>query len=285
LVIDEHNVWSELTTRRRALRRPGPRGALDRFESRQLVATEDRAWSSAAGVIFCSEREADGARRRVPGGRIAAIPNGVDLAAFQPEPAASEARHQEAGLLTFVGLLRYTPNADAVRWFVRDILPLVRRQDPSARFEAVGKTPSPAVLALAADDVRIVGSVPDVRPFLARASVVVVPLRAGSGTRIKILEALAMGKAVVTTSIGCEGLAVRDGVHLLVADDRESFAAATARLLAVPELRARLGAAGRALVERDYSWSTSVDRLARFHDEILGDVDATDADARRGLGA
>ena len=275
VVIDEHNIWSELTERRRRIRMPGPGSLGDRVEIRQVARIEERAWANAAGVVFCSDREAHDARLRTRGGQFGVVPNGVDLRRFQPMDASAE----ERALMTFVGLLRYTPNADAVRWFVRAILPLIRRSVSDARFAVVGKSPSPGLRALAGDGVDIVGTVADVRPSLARAAVVVVPLRVGSGTRIKILQALAMGKAVVSTSVGCEGLDVRDGEHLLVADDPGAFAAAVVRLIGDPTLRARLGDQGRELVRATYGWERSVDRLDAFHDEILGRQALTDASA------
>jgi glycosyltransferase involved in cell wall biosynthesis len=266
VVVDEHNIWSELSDRRRAIRRAGPRGLLDQIEATQVAHFERRVWSTAAGVMFCSDREVESARRHVPAGQFATVPNGVDLDVFRP--GAVDA-NEEPGQLTFVGLLRYTPNADAVRWFVHDILPRVRAEIPTAHFEAVGKAPSPSLAGLAGPGVEITGTIPDVRPALSRAAIVVVPLRVGSGTRIKILEALAMGKAVVSTSIGREGLDLRDGEHLLVADGVEAFAAAVVRLLGDPALRARLGSAGRELVTRGYSWQLSVERLEAFHDEVM----------------
>ena len=269
VVVDEHNIWSELTDRRRAIRGPGPRGLLERLEASQVADRERRVWADASGVVFCSDREVEAARRAVPTGRFATVPNAVDLDVFRDEAVNAV---EEPDQLTFTGLLRYSPNADAVRWFVHEVLPLVRAAVPAVRFEAVGKSPSPKLAALAGPGVQITGTVPDVRPALARAAVVVVPLRVGSGTRIKILEAMAMGKAVVSTAIGCEGLDVRDGEHLVVADDADGFAATVVQLLRDPALRARLGAAGRALVEREYSWPMSVERLESFHDQaIAGD--------------
>ncbi len=265
VVIDEHNIWSELTDRRRVVRDVPVRGLFDRLEAAQLSAIESRAWSASAGVAFCSDREVSIARRRVPAGTFVSIPNGVDVSAFESMAGRSE----DPNRLVFVGLLRYTPNADAVRWFSAEILPRIRARAPEVRLDVVGKGPTPEIAALAGPGVEIVGSVPDVRPAMSRASVVVVPLRVGSGTRIKILEALAMGKAVVTTSVGCEGLAVCDDEHVLVADTPEGFADAVIRLLADVALRRRLGAAGRVLVARDHLWSTSVDRLDEFHDRIL----------------
>jgi glycosyltransferase involved in cell wall biosynthesis len=276
-LIDEHNIWSELSERRRRLRVPGPGSVGDRLEAARVAAIEERAWREVAGVAFCSEREVAAAARRVPGRQFVVVPNGVDLDRFQPAGGVAGSG-EERGRVTFVGLLRYTPNVDAVRWFARTILPIVHDSAPEATFVAVGKSPSPGLRALSGPAVQVVGTVPDVRPELARASVVVAPLRAGSGTRIKILQAFGMEKAVVSTSLGAEGLPVRHREHLLLADDPREFASAVVELLHDAELRRRLGAAGRALVEERFAGRRSVERLDAFQRDLLAGAPGTDAD-------
>jgi glycosyltransferase involved in cell wall biosynthesis len=268
IVVDEHNIWSELTERRRRVRAVAARRRLDTYEATQLRRLEERVWGDAAGVAFCSEREVDAAHARVPDGRFAVVPNGVDTSAFRPDLLSTA---PIPGRLAFVGLLRYTPNADAANWLVSDILPLIRERAPDMTLDIVGKEPSPHTLALAdaAPGIRVLGSVPDVRPLLAAASVVVVPLRVGSGTRIKILQAMAMGRPVVSTTMGAEGLDARDGEHLLLADDPVAFAAAVTRLLDDEGLRTRLGVAGRAFVLGGHTWDTAVGHLLDLHDQVL----------------
>jgi glycosyltransferase involved in cell wall biosynthesis len=273
-LIDEHNIWSELSERRRRLRVPGPGSVGDRLEAARVAAIEERAWREVAGVAFCSEREVTAAALRVPARRFVVVPNGVDLERFQPRDAPAGAA-EERGRITVVGLRRYTPNVDAVRWFARSILPVVHESAPEATFVAVGKSPSPGLRALSSSSIQVLGTVPDVRPELERASVVVAPLRAGSGTRIKILQAFAMEKAVVSTSLGAEGLPVRDREHLLLADDPREFASAVVELLHDPQLRRRLGAAGRALVVDGFGWARSVERLDAFQRDLLAAPRAT----------
>jgi glycosyltransferase involved in cell wall biosynthesis len=155
---------------------------------------------------------------------------------------------------------------DAALWFVREVLPLIRAQQPAAHLLLVGRSPSPAVRALHdGAAVRVLPDVPDVRPFIAGAAAYVVPMRIGGGVRLKLLEALAMQAAVVSTRMGAEGLPdLRGDEHLLLADTPRAFAAAVLRLLDDAALRQRLGAAGRALAQR-YDWRAIVPRLEQVY--------------------
>jgi glycosyltransferase involved in cell wall biosynthesis len=171
--------------------------------------------------------------------------------------------------MLFTGLMAYAPNHDACLWFCRDILPLVQRQIPDAHLTVMGRYPKPEVEALASKQVTVTGGVEDATPFFQRAAVCVVPLRLGSGTRLKILEAFAKGKAVVSTTLGAEGLEAVDGQHLLIADDPASFAAAVVRLLKDADLRQRMGQAARALVEQRYDWRQIVENVERAYEEAL----------------
>jgi glycosyltransferase involved in cell wall biosynthesis len=175
----------------------------------------------------------------------------------------------EPSTVVFTGAINYRPNTDAVAYFIRDVMPRLLRLRPSAKFIVVGQGAPDWLLRMSSSNVVFTGAVRDVRPYLASASVVVAPLRAGSGTRLKILEALAMEKPVVTTTIGCEGLAVIDGDHLCVADDAQQFAEATAWLMSDKKLAAELGRAGRELAVREYSWSVIVNRLEEFHTQLI----------------
>jgi len=216
--------------------------ALRRFERSAMAAMD--------AVVCCSDEDAVQVRALNPGAAVAIVPNGVDPACFQPRPEASG-----PPTVLFVGTLDYPPNVDAVEYFCEAIRPRLLGRVPDLRVRIVGRNPVAGVLARnAAPGVTVFGSVPDVRPHLAEATAVVVPLRVGGGTRIKILESLAAGRAVVSTSIGAEGLGLRHGQHLSIADDPESFARETAALLLDPSLRVRLAAAGRAEVLARYAW-------------------------------
>lgn len=242
------NVESRLL-RRRAERASTP--ALRRYLSYQagLVEAEERAWCGRVQTnLVVSQDDADELRRIAPGARIAVAPNGVDTTLFQPQDV-------EQNGLVFVGPGSWGPNAEAMHFLGREILPRLRALGSQVEATWVGR----------ADDrmqrefrrqygMHMTGFVDDVRPYVGSAECYVVPLRTGGGTRLKILEAWAMGKAVVSTSAGCEGLAAEDGVNILVRDSAESFAGAIRDVLEDSHLRTRLGAAARATAVKSYDW-------------------------------
>jgi sugar transferase (PEP-CTERM/EpsH1 system associated) len=247
----EHVIWRRLAqTEPRAWRR-----ILLALEWRKLRRYEAGACARAALTLTVSEVDRDLLAACAPGARLAAIPTGVDTGYYAPNGI-----HEQPARIVFTGSMDWYPNEDAVRHFLEAILPLIRRDVPDAAFQVVGRDPSRRLRTAAQRlGVEVTGTVPDVRPYLAAASVCVVPLRIGSGTRLKIFEALAMGKAVVSTAVGAEGLPVVPGVHLLSANDPAEFAAMVVGLLRDPGLRRALGKAGRRLVEERYSWA----RVAR----------------------
>lgn len=268
VVLDAHNIWSELTSRRAALDRSVPRRVLRRLLARRQRATERRAWAAADLCLAVSERE--GALLRAEGARaVAVVPNGVALDAG---PAPVPALATEPPTLVFVGLLAYGPNRDAVAHLVRDILPLVQARRPRVRVRIVGDGATDELLRLAGPSVEFTGRLDDVRPVVRSADVVVVPLRIGSGTRLKILEGMALGRPVVSTTIGAEGIELVDGRDALIADGAAPVASAILRLLDDPALAARIGAAGRTLVERAYGWDPVGARLAAAYDALLSPV-------------
>ncbi|MFA5891164.1 MAG: glycosyltransferase [Actinomycetota bacterium] len=188
------------------------------------------------------------------------VPNGVDVASFSPMPEVAE----EPGVILFVGPMTYDANLDGMRWFAREVLPLVRREEPGARLDLVGTAATESF----GDGVRVLGRVEDVRPHLARAPVSIVPVRVGTGTRYKILEALSMSRAVVSTTVGAEGLGLADDEHLLLGDEPEEFARAVVTLLRDPARRARLGSAGRAHIAARYDWGSIVGRVEEVWDRV-----------------
>jgi glycosyltransferase involved in cell wall biosynthesis len=177
------------------------------------------------------------------------IPTGVDTEYFQPS-----AEPEQPGTMAFTGTMDWMPNEDGVVYFCDKILPLIRRDVHDACFWVVGRRPPRRVQALASGHVVVTGAVDDIRPYLGKAALCVVPLRSGSGTRIKIFEAMAMGKAVVSTSMGAEGLPVSHGENIILADDPADFARQAVQLLRDPHRRAQLGRAARRLVEENYGW-------------------------------
>lgn len=232
---------------------PLSRGFIE-VEWRKLRHNELRHAAAADLSVMISPLERDALKRLAPQSDPLLVVNGVDTEYFAPVPGTGPDPH---GPLVLVGSLNHPPNVDAATLMARDVLPLVRRGREHLRLQIVGRSPVPDVLALAAlPGVDVVGEAPDVRPYLAAASVVCAPIRFGGGIRVKVLDALAMGCAVLSTPKGIEGLAVRDGEHVIVASV-ERYAGVLSALLDDPARRARLAAAGRAFVEREHAWALS----------------------------
>lgn len=188
--------------------------------------------------------------------RVAVSPNGVDTNRYRP---LLDASHRSE--ILFVGNMGYQPNADAAVYFCREVLPLVRDKAPDAKLWIVGINPGASVKRLEGDGVFVTGAVPDVVPYYMRSKVCAVPLRAGSGTRLKILEAMALGRAVVSTSVGCEGLDVVDGEHMLIADTSRLFAEHIVKLLTHDDLRARIAMKAREFAVASYDWDVIAEDL------------------------
>ena len=212
-------------------------------------------------VLAVSEAAASILRAIAPGLEPLIIPNGIDCADYVrpdlvPAPGLGDAA------LVFTGKMDFRPNVDAVLWFVSKILPRIRAAYPQAHLWVVGQQPHRRLAALRGSPaVTLTGWVEDARPYIAAAAVYVAPLRMGGGTRLKLLEAMAMARAVVATRVGAEGYAVADGRELLLADDPASFATAVADLLADPGRRRALGQAGRAFVQTRYDWEMLIPEL------------------------
>lgn len=254
-VLELTDVLSVYRSRMRLVTRGFPQGLFSWFESYRLAYWETRLANEAHLVLLVSEVDAVILRKNVRS-RVEVLPNGVDTEYFAVLPDAGEP------VILFYGHLRYPPNVDGVVWFCREVLPLVQRAAPEAKVVIAGKEPVPEVVSLAGlPGVTLVGYAPDLRPYLSQASVVVAPLRFGAGIRNKILESLACGRAVVSTSIGCEGLAVLPGVHLEIADEPRDFACKVVKLLHDRERRLLLGRSGRTLVEDLYRWDVVGARL------------------------
>ncbi len=264
LVLDEHNIEYEIFARTFREEREPARRLFNLVEYLKFRREERRAWERADGIVLTSARERDILARELPGKPLVEAPNGVDITYFAPT-----AGERDSDQIVFSGLMSYRPNVDAVTYFVREILPLIRERRPRAHFTIVGADPQAEVQRLAGQAVEVTGRVPDVRPYLARAGAVVVPLRFGSGTRLKVLEGLAMAAPMVSTSIGSEGIDVVSGEHLQLADTAETFAAAVLRLLDTPATGAALGHHGRRLVENQYAWPSVARRLESFYELLL----------------
>jgi sugar transferase (PEP-CTERM/EpsH1 system associated) len=221
-------------------------------EGRRLRRLEGSLPSWARAVTLVSEAEADLYRAFCERGAVHAVSNGVDLEYFRPQP-----RQAVEPACVFVGALDYRPNVDAACWFCEEVWPEVRRQRPGAEVWLVGRKPAPAVQRLTeVPGVRVVGQVPDVRPYVARAALAVVPLRIARGLQNKVLEALAMGKPVVASPQALAGLKPRTDAPALTARSPQEWVARVVRLLDDENLRRELGARGRAYVEEHHRWDT-----------------------------
>ena len=263
-IVDEHNLEYELLQRMIHTERSPLRKLYNFSEYVKFKREEQRCWQRADACILTSEREKAILSTHLPGKRAHVAPNGVDIEFFQPSPTPPNPDN-----LVFTGLISYRPNTDAVIFFVKEVLPLIVKQRPQTVFSIVGMGAPDEVTRLAGPNVIVTGKVDDVRPYIKNASVFVVPLRMGSGTRLKVLEGLAMGKPMVSTRLGCEGIGVHDGEHLLMADAPADFASATLQLMEDRETASWLGAAGRVLVEQEYSWASIVQTMEGFHRQML----------------
>lgn len=264
VVLDEQNVEYDVLHRVASVTRSLPRRLYNHLDYLKLRSEEERAWRTVDAVAMTSSRDESFVRRILPGARTAVVPNGVDVEFFTPGSGPVE-----RGTLLFFGEMGYYPNTDAMLFFIREVFPLLRRAGRAVKLVVVGPSAPPAIRALASSDVIVTGAVPDLRPYLQAAQVVVVPLRVGGGTRLKILEAMAMGKAVVSTRLGAEGLDVTHGDDILLADGAQAMAAETRRVLEDDDLARGLGSAGRRLVESRYDWNASVRRLEALYETAM----------------
>lgn len=249
-VLFQHNVEATIW-QRHAETATGVRKAFFHTQYRKMQRYEQAACRRFDAVVAVSELDRDAIRGQYGVERCYDVPTGVDHEFFRPnspQPTNSD--------IVFTGSMDWMPNEDGVLWFAEQVLPLVAREAPDVRFTVVGRSPTPRVLALPGVDARIVvtGRVDDIRPYVDRAAAFVVPLRVGGGTRLKIYEAMAMGRPVVSTTIGAEGLPLEPGRDILIADEPAELAASIVRVIKDRALAARVGASGRALVCERFGW-------------------------------
>ncbi len=258
-VLFEHNVEYVIRKRHWETETNALRKAILEVEWRKARKAEDFLCRRFDHVICVSAEDRAVLSQEFGLEHVSTLSTGVDVDYFRPQQGSVV-----PGRIVFVGSMDWYPNEQGAFWFVREVLPLVRRECKGAHFVAVGRNPSARLRALADQSAgfEITGTVEDVRPFLSSAQVVVVPLRVGGGTRIKIYEAMAMERAVVSTSLGAEGLPVIDGRDLLLADDAASFANAILAILQQDGTRQRIGRVAREKVVRDCGWGTVANQMA-----------------------
>jgi polysaccharide biosynthesis protein PslH len=257
-VVVAHNVESTIWSRRATVATHPVSKWFFGMQARRMERFERQFAPRVAAVVSVSDLDAEVFRSWRA--NVVTVDNGVDLNDYSPAPAP-----EEPGRVLFLASLDWFPNLDALDYYVREIHPLLRQANQDVSLCVVGRRlPVRDAERLAQiEQVQVIGEVADVRTQLNRAAVVVVPLRIGGGSRLKILEALAAGKAVVSTSVGAEGLAVRDHIHLRIADGAANFAQAVQELLADPASRRRLGVEGRRLVEQRYGWDALAQKMAQ----------------------
>jgi glycosyltransferase involved in cell wall biosynthesis len=260
-VCTHHNVESELLRRRAGLEQSHLRRVYLNMQA-ELMRREEQRWCEELALnVVVSSDDRDALLRIAPRARVSVVPNGVDVNSFQPGPDSPRG-------IVFVGGMTWFPNRDALEHFARDILPNLRRLGCQDQVTWVGRALPGAEARYLSQGINLTGYVDDIRPIVKDSACYVVPLRVGGGTRLKILDAWAMGKAVVSTSIGCEGLDARDGWNIIVRDDPESFAAAVHQVISDTALRVKLGRNARLMAETTYSWRVIGDGMYADYEAI-----------------
>lgn len=265
----QHNVEAMIWRRHFEVQRNPLKKAYFYEQWRRARRAEGAACRRFDAVVAVSVEDAELLRQEYGLTRVAAVPTGVDTQYFRPSLRVQpEPRH-----LVFTGSMDWLPNVDAMTFFIREVLPLVRRRVPDVRLTIVGRDPDPRLSALVREQPRVslTGGVPDVRPYVERAAAFVMPIRVGSGTRIKAYEAMAMEKPVISTSVGCEGLPVEGGQHLLIADAPADLADAVVRVLTDATLAHRLGRAAAALVRSQFGWDRAASAFEAVCRRAVGD--------------
>lgn len=267
-VVNAHNV-EHILVRRVAQQCSTAKRLFVTWQAKKTLAAERRAYRAFDHCIAVSALDAEEIQDLVLRIPVSVVPNGVDVEYFKPVPVPTDDE-----LMVFTGGLDWFPNRAGVEWFASNVLPRLRASAPRAKLIVVGVRPAESVVSrLGPRGVEFTGVVEDVRPHVGRAGIVVVPLGIASGTRLKILEAWAMGKAVVATSIGAEGLPVRDNQNIAIVDDPAAFAERALALLRDPGARERLGSAGRALVEDVFDWTRVAGRLLDVYEQTVSGRD------------
>ena len=263
LCLDEHNIEYDVLRRTAGADVGIVRRAYNAVDWRKLRSEERGAWRTFDGCVVTSARDQQLLNRDAPEVRTTVVPNGVDIDTFTPSAAPPD-----PNTVLFFGAINYYPNTDGLLFFLREAWPLLKARRPGVRLRIVGPKPPPAIASWPDPSVEVVGYVDDVRAEIAKAAVIVAPLRIGGGTRLKVLEAMALGKAIVSTTLGAEGIDAAHERDILIADDGEALAAQLARVLGDDALARRLGSAAHQLAVDRYSWRAATDTLLRFYEQM-----------------
>jgi len=266
MVLFQHNVETEIWRRHfETNENPLKKGYLY-IDYQRFFKYEKMACGWFDDVLVVSEADGRLLREKYDVKHTTVIPTGVDTEYFKPNPDLIEPKS-----IAFVGSMDWLPNQDAVDYFVGEIYPKIKAKAADARFYIVGRRPPEKIMNLAEQDssITVTGTVDDIRPYVDKARVYIVPIRIGGGTRIKIYEALAQKKAIISTAIGAEGLPLEDGKHIIIADDPDCFADAVLRLLDDNDLNTRIGENGYSLVNEKYSWEKVAGNISRALQEVV----------------
>lgn len=269
IVLNHHNIESSLLDQMAHFLPYGPMRIFAEIQAKKMLSYETK-WAVISPLnLVVSDSDGELLKKISPSVRYAIIPNGVDPEYFKPSGGP-----EDDFSLTHISTLDWWPNVDAILHFYQSIWPIIKRKVPQAVINLAGKSISPKILALGKKDpdFKVHGFVPDIRPLLDRSAVYVVPLRIGGGTRLKILDAMAMGKAIVSTSKGCEGLSLTDGQEILIADSPLEFAEKVAWLINNPEKRKTIGAHARQKVISDYNWEKISLQLSNAYENLFENV-------------
>lgn len=257
-ILNHHNCESALIERQAEAESNFFKKFYLRMYARKQAGLERDICGTFDVNVAVSELDVENLRKKCPQAHFHVVENGTDLDYFHPIKD-----EEEPMSLVFAASLDWHPNVSAVEYFAAEVWPLLKRKCAAAKLFLAGRNPAPGILQLANSDPGIIveANPEDTRPWLARGSVYICPIREGGGTRLKLLDAMAMGKAIVSTSVGCEGLEVKNGEHLMIVDSPQEFADVTFRLMEDGVLRRKLGEAGRTLIEERYGWQRISTRL------------------------
>lgn len=264
--VDQHNVEYEIMHRTFETEKSPLRRLLAYSEWKKYYKHEIENCEKFIGCLTTSQRDAEILQQRSPNMECHVIPNGVDSEFFK-----SSHTEIDPNMVLFTGTISYYPNTEGIVWFYKNVWPLIVEKKPNATFCIAGKSPPPEVQAIAESDpaVTATGMVDDMRDYYNKAAVVVVPLRVGGGTRLKILEGMSMSKAIVSTSIGAEGINHTNGQDILLKDTPEEFSNAVLEVMADSTLRETLENGGRKLVESQYDWRAVTDKLSSVFEQAV----------------
>lgn len=272
LVSDWHNIESEVMWRYSEFA-SGPRKIVARRTAALLEKVEKKLLEQTEACAVASDREREKALQLFGPHEIDVLPNGIDFEHYS-DAALSAAIEKnpveiEGPYVLFVGSMDYHANVDGVTWFMREVWPGLREKRPELKLAIVGRDPVPAIQALRSPEVIVTGTVPDVRPYYRNAAALLAPLRIGSGTRLKILEAMAAGTPVIATALGAEGIEVQHETDVLLADTPAEFITATGRLLDNPAMAKALAAKARILAAERYDWKSLGAMLMQIHARVV----------------